>query len=253
MICDAHVHVGYFPRKDGRGGEAYYFSPRRIAGFLRRSGVDECVFSSTNAIWDKSGDTMCREAMEMKRLMGAKAHAFFWIRKDYLVRDPNLEFMPSLYEGIKIHGRAEPWLSSPRLLKRIFSICSEKRMPIQIHTSEDPEDSPAAYWKLAKECGSLRIDFAHGRPLHEVCSIMDESSDVYVDVSFMPVAQIALLTDKYPTQVMYGSDVPAMLNYSSVSLGVQLRERLRLLDGLGELFFSKNFETFVNGRNCGYE
>ena len=39
MICDAHVHVGYFPRKGWE--EPFYYSPRRILGILDRAGVDE--------------------------------------------------------------------------------------------------------------------------------------------------------------------------------------------------------------------
>ena len=108
MTCDAHVHVGYFPRK-GRE-EPFYYSPRRVLGILDRAGVMEFIFSSTNAVWDFNGDAMHREAREILRLAGKRAHAFFWVTDEYLKHDPDLSGLPDFYEGFKLHGGETPWL-----------------------------------------------------------------------------------------------------------------------------------------------
>ena len=67
MICDAHVHVGYFSRKGEE--EPFYYSPRRILGVLNRCGVNEFIVSSTCAQIDSiTIDDIVNEAKEMKRI-----------------------------------------------------------------------------------------------------------------------------------------------------------------------------------------
>ena len=76
MLCDAHVHVGYYSRK-GRE-EPFYYSPRRVVGVLNRCGVDEFIVSSTCAQVEGIGIAdILREAMEVKRLEGRRAYVFF--------------------------------------------------------------------------------------------------------------------------------------------------------------------------------
>ena len=78
MFCDSHVHVGYYSRKGWR--EPFYYSPRRVFGVLDRCGVDEFIVSSTCAQIAEIGiNDIVREAREMKRLAGARAHVFFWL------------------------------------------------------------------------------------------------------------------------------------------------------------------------------
>ena len=75
MICDAHIHTGYYLRAGY--AEPFYYSPRRIVGLMDRCGVDEFIVSSTCAQIDGiSIADMIREAQEMKRLAGNRAHVF---------------------------------------------------------------------------------------------------------------------------------------------------------------------------------
>ena len=78
MLCDAHVHVGYFSRKGY--DEPFYYSPRRVVGVLNRCGVDEFIVSSTCAQVEGIGIAdIVREASEVKRIAGRRAHIFFWL------------------------------------------------------------------------------------------------------------------------------------------------------------------------------
>ena len=78
MICDAHIHIGYYPRKGY--GRPFYYSPRRIVGILDRCGVGEFIVSSTCAQMEEiSIADIVRETREMKRLAGNRAHVFFWL------------------------------------------------------------------------------------------------------------------------------------------------------------------------------
>lgn len=47
MLCDAHIHVGYYARMGH--DKPFYYSPRRVVGVLNRCGVDEFIVSSTCA------------------------------------------------------------------------------------------------------------------------------------------------------------------------------------------------------------
>lgn len=78
MIYDAHVHVGYYSRLGSR--EPFYYSPRRVAGVLRRCGVEDFIVSSTCAqVTCIPLADVLREAREMKRVAGGRAHQFFWL------------------------------------------------------------------------------------------------------------------------------------------------------------------------------
>ena len=47
MVCDAHIHMGYYPRAGY--AELFYYSPLRIVGLMDRCDVDEFIVSSTCA------------------------------------------------------------------------------------------------------------------------------------------------------------------------------------------------------------
>jgi len=89
MIYDAHVHVGYYSRLGSRA--PFYYSPRRVAGVLHRCGVEDFIVSSTCAqVTSISLADIMREAREMKRVAGGRAHQFFWLAGRFYVDDRNL-------------------------------------------------------------------------------------------------------------------------------------------------------------------
>lgn len=250
-IDDAHVHVGYFPRKDGKGGEAFYYSPRKILGILNRVGVDEFIFSSTNAVWDEHAEAMHREAEEFLRIATVRAHAFFWISGNYFDWDPDLKkaFSAVPYKGIKLHGRETPWLTRPKDINRILSIAYERGLPVIIHTDED---NPAAlYLPYCQKYPSVRFNLAHGRDRDSALSAMRETENVYVDCSFAPPETIAYwLTDHVAqTRIMYGSDLPAPRWFQNISLTNYARKRIALVKKLAgdcaELVMRRNMQCFL--------
>ena len=229
-VNDAHVHVGYFPRKGYE--EPYYYSPRRVLGILNRAGVNEFIFSSTNAIWDFSGDAMHAEAREMKRLAGRRAHAFFWITDEYLKTDPDLAKLPDLYEGFKLHGGETPWLKLPRLLSRVLAIARERRFAVQIHTGEKDGKDPnpvSGYLPYCRKFPEVKFDLAHGKPAAEVPRAVNENDNVYVDCAYLSSAAVEcwLAAGAREDRILFGSDIPVQQRLLDTSLTEYLRKTLR--------------------------
>lgn len=246
MICDAHVHTGYFPRK---GYDApFYYSPRRIFGVLKRCGVDEFIFSSTNAVWDFSADSMHREAAEMIRIAGGKAHPFFWVTDEYLKRDRDLSRLPDFYQGFKLHGGETPWLSRPKLLNRVLSVARERRFPIQIHTGANDNGTPnpiRGYLPFCRRYPEIKFDLAHGQPDCEVADAVNQNDNVFVDCAFRTEQLKVWLNDgARRNRLLYGSDMPAPLRHNRVFPTAYLRGDLKKTDLYETL--SKNFMLYLN-------
>ena len=247
MICDAHVHVGYYPRRGY--AEPFYYSPRRVLGILDRAGVDGFVFSSTNAVWDFDGAAMHREAREMLRLAGKRAHAFFWVTDEYLKRDPDLEKLPGFYEGLKLHGGETPWLRRPAMLERVLAIARERKWSIQIHTGEkdDKNANPiSGYLPWCRKFPELNFDLAHGKPADEVAPAVNDHGNVYVDCAYCDVSVVRswLAAGARPERLLFGSDLPVQQRLFDISLTQYLRRAVR--DFAALKLPERNFEEFVS-------
>ena len=246
MICDAHVHVGYFPRKGHQ--EPFYYSPRRILGILNRTGVDEFIFSSTNAVWDFKGEVMHAEAREVLRLAGTRAHAFFWITDEYLKNDPDLSNLPDFYEGLKLHGGETPWLKMPHTLNRVLSIANERNFRIQIHTGEKREikENPiSGYLPYCRKFPMLKFDLAHGKPFEEINNAVNEYENVYVDCAYCQadIVQKWLANGARENRILFGSDLPVQQRLFDISLTAYLRKTLKEFSS-GKILF-QNFKEFI--------
>lgn len=251
-VFDAHIHVGYFPRKDGRGGEAYYWSPARLLQHLRWTGAEEFIFSSTNACWDSHAEAMHPEAEEVLRLAGLngmKAHPFFWCSMEYLEWDSNLARLPSFYDGIKLHGVESHWNEHPRLLRRVLSIADERRLPVQIHTGNDDLNGCKTYLPFCRKFPDIRFDLAHGHPVKEAVEALKECQNVWVDVSFSTKDEMEELYTSAPDRVMYGSDFPAQKQHWDISLTDYMRKKIKEAYTIGgDAMLFRNAMGFIGGR-----
>lgn len=246
MICDAHVHVGYFPRK-GRE-EPFYYSPRRILGILDRACVEEFIFSSTNAVWDFTGDAMHREAREMIRLAGKRAHAFFWVTDEYLKHDPDLSELPDFYEGFKLHGGETPWLRHPKLLNRVLGIARERGSRVQIHTGEkeDKDANPiSGYLPYCRKFPEIKFDLAHGKPAPEVPFAVNENDNVYADCAYCSASVVKLWLDAGAREdrILFGSDLPVQQRLLDLPLTHYLRKTINVFSS--SKILSDNFMEFL--------
>lgn len=210
MICDAHVHMGYYSRKGCR--EPFYYSPRRVAGVLHRCGVEDFIVSSTCAqVTCIPLADILREAREMKRVAGGQAHQFFWLAGRFYDDDRNLKVLDmGLFEGLKLHELETPWMGARRRdLERVLAIAEERRLPVQFHCGPGP-CSPCALAKIAAKFPSINFDFAHCFPMGEMAAVMSELPNVWTDVTWLADDEWALHADyNWHGRLLFGSDFPA--------------------------------------------
>ena len=228
MICDSHVHMGYY-RRAGYDG-LYYYSPRKVAGVMRRIGVDHFIVSSTTAQFDASYSDLLREAEEMKRIAGEHAHVFFWMTEPLLKCNPNLEFLETgLFDGVKFHELVTPWFSKLRnCFNSILEELEKKAIPVQIHTGNTKGCRESELEVLADRFPALKMDFAHFFPASEMIGIMNRHCNVFTDVAMYIPELYSLIPSEIgnDTNVMFGSDFPAYHESEREGMSISYRRKL---------------------------
>jgi len=195
MIFDAHVHIGYYPRK-GYDRPSYY-SPRRICTVLKKCGVDEFIYSSTSMQTHgiDFGDVN-REMLEVRRIFGTGAHPFLWVTKRYHFANPKIsDIQYGFYEGVKLHGLdGSQWITeNAGALENVLSIAENCNKPVMIHTGREEDARPSNYIPFILNHPNLRFNLAHGRPAEEVEECMGASDSVFADISYMDPDEKPLL------------------------------------------------------------
>lgn len=255
MICDAHIHVGYYSRKGHI--EPFYYSPRRICTILKKCAVDEFIYSSTSM--QTHGIDYCgvdAEMREVQRLFGKGAHPFLWVTRRYLdslTRVADIDF--KFYEGIKLHGMdGSHWATEEKdALEQVLVVADRFGMPVMIHTGTEEDSRPLNYLRFALLHPSVRFNFAHGRPLCEAEKCLEASANVFVDVSCMSADDVhKLIRDGWSNRLLWGTDFPALPASSGESLTRYMRKEISVCNRLanGGIEFAANFRKYLKGPKC---
>lgn len=250
MLLDSHVHVGYYSRK-GCGGP-FYYSPKRIMGVLNRCGVDEFIVSSTCAQVAEIGiKELIREAKEMKRLAGHRAHIFFWLSGHLYDEDPTMGwFSTGLFAGIKLHEMETPWMQKRRdNLERILSFAEEHGFPIMFHAGPIDGCRPLQLTKLANKFPSIHFNFAHCRPMDEMARVIADCPNVWTDTAYMELNEFSELCNYgWHGRLMFGTDLPVWQACGACSLTKRYSEYVQSYRASGlESVMSAAFREFVMG------
>ena len=230
MICDAHVHVGYYDRFGC--DEPFYWSPRKVAGVLARCGVGDFIVSSTNAqVAGISRADILREAREMRFRAGARAHQFYWLSGRLYDEDPALSFLDTgLFEGLKFHELETPWMQRRRKdLLRILSAADERGLSVQFHCAPLPGCSAADLATLSERFPAIRFNFAHFKPADETIAVMERCPNVFSDVSTLRMDDsetIPPLASDVRNRIMFGTDFPAMHARTNAGLAEWYRKQV---------------------------
>ncbi len=248
MICDAHVHTGYFLRAGY--AEPFYYSPRRVVGVLNRCGVDEFVVSSTCAQIQEIGiEDIVREAREMKRLAGRRAYIFFWLSWHLYAQDTEMKWVDvGLFEGIKLHEGETPWMKQRRdALRKVLSFAAKKGLPVMFHSGPDEGCRPLELAAVAMEYPNVRFNFAHCRPMDEMAKVIAECPNVWTDTSYMSIGDFPKLRDyDWHGRLMFGTDVPVWQARETIGLTKRYRKYVRAVKASGfELASNIAFKKFV--------
>lgn len=259
MIADAHVHFGYF----SRCGEPapHYYSPRRIVGVLNRCGVGEFIVSSTCAQVKCIGiKDIVREAREMKRLAGSRAHVFFWLSGHLYDDDPEMKWIGTgLFDGIKLHERETPWVQKRRKdLEKILAVAEKHELPVMFHAGTTGWCHPSKLAKIANEHPRIRFDFAHCRPMNQMAKVVAECPNVWTDTAYITASEFQCLADyDWHGRLMFGTDLPVWQALEDISLTrrymkyVNMLRSAELVDSANQSFFNFIQPLPRAGRACG--
>ncbi len=235
MLCDAHVHMGYYSRKGRR--EPFYYSPRRILGVLDRCGIGKFIVSSTCAQIAGIGvDAIVREAREMKRIAGSRAQIFFWLSGHLYDEDPGLSWIGNgLFAGIKFHEIETPWMERRSgELRRVLSVAAERNLPVMFHSGPNLGCRPLELAKIACAYPSVRFNFAHCRPMDEMAKVVADCPNVWTDTAYMALGDFQKLRDyDWHGRLMFGSDLPTWQTCGTVGLTAQYRAYVMALRETG--------------------
>ncbi|MBQ3288949.1 MAG: amidohydrolase family protein [Kiritimatiellae bacterium] len=235
MICDAHVHMGYYSRKGWR--EPFYYSPRRVFGVLDRCGVEEFIVSSTCAQVEEIGiDALVREAREMKRLAGRRAHVFFWLSGHLYDEDHEMHWLDlGLFEGFKFHEGETPWMQRrQKELRRILSVANERGLPVMFHAGPVAGCCPSELSRLACDFPSIHFNFAHCRPMDEMAKVIADCPNVWADTAYMALDEFPKLSDyDWHGRLMFGTDLPVWQAHENCGLTERYREYVRAFRVMG--------------------
>lgn len=253
MICDAHVHVGYYERFGA--AEPFYWSPRKVSGVLARCGVREFIVSSTNAQVDGIFPAdILREAREMRLRAGASAHQFYWLSERLYDADRSMSFLDSgLFEGLKFHELVTPWIQRrKRDLLRILAVATERGIPVMFHCAPLPGCRASDLMHLAERFPAVRFDFAHLKPADETIAVMERCPNVFADVSTFRIREYETLP-KLPRhiadRILFGTDFPALHARTATGLTrwyrTRVRDFVRVFDAERA---AKAFHAFLSGK-----
>ena len=234
-MTDAHVHVGYYSRT-GRE-EPFYYSPRRVVGVPNRCGVDEFIVSSTCSQVEEIGITdIVREAREMRRLAGRRAHIFFWLSGHLYEEDPEMRWLETgLFEGIKLHEGETPWMQRRQKdLRRILSVADERGLPMMFHAGPVVGCRPFELAAVANEFPNVRFNFAHCRSMEEMAKVIAECPNVWTDTAYMAFDEFPKLCDyDWRERLMFGTDLPVWQAHENCGLTRRYREYVRAFRATG--------------------
>lgn len=225
---DAHVHMGYYTRYGYE--EPFYYSPRRVVGLMDRCGIDEFIVSTTNSqVPSISLSDILREAKEMKRLAGRRAHQFLWLSGCIYDSDRSLKVLDTgLYEGVKLHELETPWYKERRDdLVRILEAVEVRGMKVQFHCSSADGCRPIDLKLLAERFSGIKFDFAHCCHKENILGVMEECPNVYTDTAmFDDYAGIEKCNEDIKSRIMFGSDFPAYHIVIGEGFAKEYRKRL---------------------------
>lgn len=181
MLIEAHVHIGqYF---------THYFSPPLISQLMRRTGVDYYAVSSTT-MCEENYPKVVAELQELVALDGDKVLPVMWITPEGL--EGNIAwFLESdiKWRMLKIHPflNQTEWVPGGGMLEEVIDIARELRLPLLIHTGNEPCCHVGLFEPAVKENPDVTFILAHGRPLAQAIDMVSKYGNAFADLAFMSI------------------------------------------------------------------
>lgn len=240
-MTDNHVHVGWYT--DG------YHSPQEVWQAELEAGIERMVVSSTSTCAELY-KLVVSEMRELIRLGGPCIHPILWLTPR-MMKTWGLSYMLHCkirWQGVKMHWEAhKEWYYNRKLQKKALDVSRKMKIPVLLHTGEFKECKARVFMNMCKENYDLTFVLAHGRPLDEMKSVLEECPNVYVDTAFMPANHVKDLADaRYSKRILFGTDAPINLLYNkNVSITDYIRSNLAELK---KLLSPEQYEIIISNK-----
>lgn len=234
---DSHIHVGQY--KD------FYFEPRTVGNSLHKMGISKWVVSSTSTFKDPhSHKDITEELLVLKNLYPAETIILLWVSPTAIENiHPYME--EGIYSGFKIHPRGHDW--SDDALHSFFTAIERYKVPVLIHTGGDVHCDCGRFLPVAQKYPTIKMTFAHGRPVEEALEVLQACSNATVDTAFMAIKDIEFLIAKgFENRILIGSDYPLdQVYYTDEDIDLRYKNRLNELQiRFGATFFENSNKLF---------
>ena len=204
MIIDNHVHTGWFT--DG------YHTAKDVWYSAKSAGIDGVAVSSTSTCAERYKDVV-RELRELKRLGGERVHPVLWLTPTMMKRRYALPYMLRSkvdWQGVKMHWEAHPeWAHNAQLVSKALEVARRMDVPVLLHTGAFDTCHAGLFLELVCDNSDLTFVLAHARPVDEAIEALKHCQNVYVDLAFVPMADLqVLLSEGFADRILFGTDAP---------------------------------------------
>lgn len=259
-MIDSHIHIGQF--------YDIYTTSTELKDFLVSVGVDKCAISSTTICEENYTKVIDEIQTFISEFGAANVFPILWVTPKMLKTKALDLFLHCNIEWkcLKIHPQLHPkgWSVRGKNFRVLIELAREMHLPILVHTGADDCCHAGKYIKLINRNADINFILAHGRPLNETLSVLDECPNAYVDTAFMSVDSIVELCNRgFSSRVLWGSDVPIPLYFFRNSPSFDMREyyvsqiedlksRVSLADFelISEMNFSCVFHSLNHNNQC---
>lgn len=202
MLIDSHIHVGQFYES--------YYSPMSVIKLMADVGVDYYAVSSTTTCEDNY-EKVLQEIQEL--VWNDEEHVLpvMWITPDGLNGNIAWLLESSIkWRCVKIHPFLHPndWNPKGTQFEEVIDIAMELSIPLLIHTGDDVSCNAGKFERLISNHKEMDFILAHGRPLQETVSLLEEYNNVYADSAFMLVKDMAeIVNHGLSEKLLWGTDM----------------------------------------------
>lgn len=226
-ITDIHTHYGHF------GGHEY--TPEEVMQKMKNIGIKSYAIMPAIPINDDDHIPDNHGVLQFIKNKGAKVIPILMTSPKMIKIDPLFNKVSDIpYKIIKIHPYGNNWGLYPDLIEIILKHAQIKKLPVMIHTGYD-ESEPKNFESWFKHYSDINFILAHGKPPDQAKEMLDAYSNVWVDISFMDINGIGLISSKNNNdRILFGTDIPITEFFLEITSEEYFNNRLNeLVDHFG--------------------
>jgi len=207
-MYDSHIHMGQFYE--------HYYAPEFVAEFLNTENIQKAAISSTTTCSENYKEVI-NEFYKLLKITDKEIYPILWVTPKMLKTGAIILFLESKidWKCIKIHGFIHRWFPNGKLFNNVIELAKELNVPILIHTGGAEKCEPLKYIRVIKKNKNQQFILAHGRPIVQTITVMEQCDNAWVDTAFMPLDDVEILIKhNYEDRVLFGTDFPITMHYN---------------------------------------